>query len=122
MLMSTNAAIATMKSANNTHSPCLTVDWGFGMDSIMGPAYANSTSGKATIGSMTASGRKPAGISGGRNRRAGGAGLELVSVTAHGDDAEGAARLEGGAVARLPKDQELEEIAAAILQAAAVAG
>jgi DNA-binding NarL/FixJ family response regulator len=46
----------------------------------------------------------------------------VVALTASADDAERDALLEAGAVACLTKDQELEEIVAAILQAAAVAG
>jgi DNA-binding NarL/FixJ family response regulator len=46
----------------------------------------------------------------------------VVALTASADDAEREALVEAGAVACLTKDQELEEIVAAILQAAAVAG
>jgi DNA-binding NarL/FixJ family response regulator len=49
-------------------------------------------------------------------------GVAVVALTASADDAERVALLEAGAVACLNKDQELEEIVAAILQAAAVAG
>ena len=45
----------------------------------------------------------------------------VVALTASADDAERVALVEAGAVACLTKDQELEEIVAAILQAAAVA-
>ncbi len=45
----------------------------------------------------------------------------VVALTASADDAEREALVEAGAVACLTKDQELEEIVAAILQAAAVA-
>jgi DNA-binding NarL/FixJ family response regulator len=48
--------------------------------------------------------------------------VAVVALTASADDAERDALLEAGAVACLTKDQELEEIVAAILQAAAVAG
>jgi len=48
-------------------------------------------------------------------------GVAVVALTASADDAEREALLEAGAVACLMKDQELEEIVAAILQAAAVA-
>ena len=44
------------------------------------------------------------------------------ALTASADDAEREALVEAGAVACLMKDQELDEIVAAILQAAAVAG
>ena len=49
-------------------------------------------------------------------------GVAVVALTASADDAERDALIEAGAVACLAKDQELEEIVAAILQAAAVAG
>jgi DNA-binding NarL/FixJ family response regulator len=49
-------------------------------------------------------------------------GVAVVALTASADDAEREALVEAGAVACLTKDQELEEIVAAILQAAAVAG
>ena len=49
-------------------------------------------------------------------------GVAVVALTASADAAEREALLEAGAVACLMKDQELEEIVAAILQAAAVAG
>ena len=49
-------------------------------------------------------------------------GVSVVALTASADDAEREALLEAGAVACLMKDQELDEIVAAILQAAAVAG
>jgi len=49
-------------------------------------------------------------------------GVAVVALTASADDAEREALLEAGAVACLMKDQELDEIVAAILQAAAVAG
>ena len=49
-------------------------------------------------------------------------GVAVVALTASADDAERQALLEAGAVACLTKDQELEEIVAAILQAAAVTG
>jgi DNA-binding NarL/FixJ family response regulator len=49
-------------------------------------------------------------------------GVAIVALTASADDAEREALLEAGAVACLMKDQELDEIVAAILQAAAVAG
>jgi DNA-binding NarL/FixJ family response regulator len=49
-------------------------------------------------------------------------GIAVVALTASADDAERVALVEAGAVACLTKDQELEEIVAAILQAAAVAG
>ena len=45
----------------------------------------------------------------------------VVALTASADDAEREALLEAGAVACLAKDQELDEIVAAILHAAAVA-
>jgi DNA-binding NarL/FixJ family response regulator len=48
--------------------------------------------------------------------------VAVVALTASADDAEREALLEAGAVACLMKDQELDEIVAAILQAAAVAG
>jgi DNA-binding NarL/FixJ family response regulator len=49
-------------------------------------------------------------------------GVAVVALTASADPAERQALLDAGAVACLMKDQELEEIVAAILQAAAVAG
>jgi DNA-binding NarL/FixJ family response regulator len=49
-------------------------------------------------------------------------GVAIVALTASADDAEREALLEAGAVACLMKDQELDEIVAAILQAATVAG
>ena len=49
-------------------------------------------------------------------------GIAVVALTASADDAEREALVEAGAVDCLTKDQELEEIVAAILQAAAVAG
>ena len=49
-------------------------------------------------------------------------GVAIVALTASADAAEREALIEAGAVACLMKDQELEEIVAAILQAAAVAG
>ena len=49
-------------------------------------------------------------------------GVAVVALTASADNAEREALLEAGAVACLMKDQELDEIVAAILQAAAVAG
>jgi DNA-binding NarL/FixJ family response regulator len=49
-------------------------------------------------------------------------GVAVVALTASADDAEREALVEAGAVACLMKDQELDEIVAAILQAAAVAG
>jgi DNA-binding NarL/FixJ family response regulator len=49
-------------------------------------------------------------------------GVAVVALTASADHAERQALLEAGAVACLMKDQELDEIVAAILQAAAVAG
>jgi len=49
-------------------------------------------------------------------------GVAIVALTASADDAEREALVEAGAVACLNKDQELEEIVAAIHQAAAVAG
>ena len=49
-------------------------------------------------------------------------GVAVVALTASADDAEREALREAGAVACLYKDQELDEIVAAILQAAAVAG
>ncbi|HEY8108093.1 MAG TPA: response regulator transcription factor [Gaiellaceae bacterium] len=48
-------------------------------------------------------------------------GVAVVALTASADAAEREALVEAGAVACLMKDQELEEIVAAILQAAAVA-
>jgi DNA-binding NarL/FixJ family response regulator len=49
-------------------------------------------------------------------------GVAVVALTASADHAERAALVEAGAVDCLMKDQELDEIVAAILQAAAVAG
>jgi DNA-binding NarL/FixJ family response regulator len=49
-------------------------------------------------------------------------GVAVVALTASADDAEREALVEAGAVACLMKDQELDEIVAAILQAAAVTG
>jgi DNA-binding NarL/FixJ family response regulator len=49
------------------------------------------------------------------------AGVAVVALTASADAAERDALVEAGAVACLTKDQELEEIVAAILDAAAVA-
>ena len=49
-------------------------------------------------------------------------GVAVVALTASADAAEREALVEAGAVACLMKDQALEEIVAAILQAAAVAG
>jgi DNA-binding NarL/FixJ family response regulator len=49
-------------------------------------------------------------------------GVAVVALTASADAAEREALVEAGAVACLMKDQELEEIVAAILQAAAVSG
>ena len=49
-------------------------------------------------------------------------GVAVVALTASADAAEREALLEAGAVACLMKDQELDEIVAAILQAAAVTG
>ena len=49
-------------------------------------------------------------------------GVAVVALTASADAAERDALLEAGAVACLAKDQELDEIVGAILQAAAVAG
>lgn len=49
-------------------------------------------------------------------------GVAVVALTASADAAEREALVEAGAVTCLTKDQELEEIVAAILQAAAVAG
>lgn len=49
-------------------------------------------------------------------------GIAVVALTASADAAEREALLEAGAVVCLNKDQELDEIVAAILQAAAVAG
>jgi DNA-binding NarL/FixJ family response regulator len=49
-------------------------------------------------------------------------GVAVVALTASADDAEREALVEAGAVACLTKDQELEEIVAAILQAATVFG
>ena len=48
-------------------------------------------------------------------------GVAVVALTASADETEREALVEAGAVACLMKDQELEEIVAAILQAAAVA-
>jgi DNA-binding NarL/FixJ family response regulator len=48
-------------------------------------------------------------------------GVAIVALTASADDAEREALLAAGAVACLAKDQELDEIVAAILHAAAVA-
>jgi DNA-binding NarL/FixJ family response regulator len=48
--------------------------------------------------------------------------VAVVALTASADDAEREALVEAGAVACLMKDQELDEIVAAILQAATVAG
>jgi DNA-binding NarL/FixJ family response regulator len=47
--------------------------------------------------------------------------VAVVALTASADAAEREALLEAGAVGCLTKDQELEEIVAAILDAAAVA-
>jgi DNA-binding NarL/FixJ family response regulator len=49
-------------------------------------------------------------------------GVAVVALTASADEAEREALVEAGAVACLMKDQELDEIVAAILQAAAVTG
>jgi DNA-binding NarL/FixJ family response regulator len=49
-------------------------------------------------------------------------GVSVVALTASADAAEREALVAAGAVACLMKDQELDEIVAAILQAAAVAG
>jgi DNA-binding NarL/FixJ family response regulator len=49
-------------------------------------------------------------------------GVAVVALTASADAAEREALVEAGAVACLMKDQELDEIVAAILQAATVAG
>ena len=49
-------------------------------------------------------------------------GVAVVALTASADAAEREALVEAGAVSCLTKDQELEEIVAAILQAATVAG
>ena len=49
-------------------------------------------------------------------------GVAVVALTASADAAEREALVEAGAVTCLTKDQELEEIVAAILQAATVAG
>ena len=49
-------------------------------------------------------------------------GVAVVALTASADAAEREALLEAGAVACLTKDQELDEIVAAILHAATVAG
>jgi DNA-binding NarL/FixJ family response regulator len=51
-----------------------------------------------------------------------GPGVAVVALTASADAAEREALLEAGAVACLMKDQELDVIVAAILQAASVAG
>jgi DNA-binding NarL/FixJ family response regulator len=48
--------------------------------------------------------------------------VAVVALTASADAAEREALLEAGAVACLMKDQELDEIVATILEAAAVAG
>jgi DNA-binding NarL/FixJ family response regulator len=48
--------------------------------------------------------------------------VAVVALTASADAAEREALIEAGAVACLAKDQELDEIVGAILQAAAVAG
>jgi DNA-binding NarL/FixJ family response regulator len=48
--------------------------------------------------------------------------VAVVALTASADDAEREALLEAGAVICLNKDQELDEIVAAILQAAATVG
>ena len=45
----------------------------------------------------------------------------MVALTASADDAEREALVEAGAVTCLNKDQELDEIVAAILHAASVA-
>ena len=47
--------------------------------------------------------------------------VAVVALTASADDAEREALLDAGAVACLAKDQELDEIVAAILDAASVA-
>jgi len=49
-------------------------------------------------------------------------GVAVVALTASADSAGRQALVEAGAVSCLMKDQELDEIVAAILQAAAVAG
>ena len=49
-------------------------------------------------------------------------GVAVVALTASADNAEREALVEAGAISCLMKDQELDEIVAAILQAAAVAG
>ena len=49
-------------------------------------------------------------------------GVAVVALTASADPAEREALVEAGAVACLMKDQELDEIVTAILQAAAVKG
>jgi DNA-binding NarL/FixJ family response regulator len=49
-------------------------------------------------------------------------GVAVVALTASADAAEREALVEAGAVACLMKDQELDQIVAAILQAAAAAG
>ena len=48
--------------------------------------------------------------------------VAVVALTASADAAEREALVEAGAITCLTKDQELEEIVAAILQAATVAG
>ncbi|HEY1564579.1 MAG TPA: response regulator transcription factor [Gaiellaceae bacterium] len=48
--------------------------------------------------------------------------VAVVALTASADDAEREALVEAGAVMCLNKDQELDEIVAAILQAAAAVG
>jgi DNA-binding NarL/FixJ family response regulator len=48
--------------------------------------------------------------------------IAVVALTASADDAEREALVEAGAVVCLNKDQELDEIVAAILQAAATVG
>ena len=48
--------------------------------------------------------------------------VAVVALTASADAAEREALVEAGAVTCLTKDQELEEIVAAILQAATIAG
>jgi len=50
------------------------------------------------------------------------AGIAVVALTASADDAEREALVEAGAVVCLNKDQELDEIVGAILQAAATVG
>jgi DNA-binding NarL/FixJ family response regulator len=49
-------------------------------------------------------------------------GTAVVALTASADDAERVALVEAGAVVCLNKDQELDEIVGAILQAAATVG